>query len=208
MYVRRVVFLVIRWSFDFAPTTNFLFYFKLTQERVVLFQFSSVQSLSRVWLFESPWTSACQATLSITNSWSLVKNMSIELVLQSKHLILIVPFSSCLQSCPTSGSFQMNQFFASRGQSIGASPSAPVLPMNIQYWFPLGLTGWVTLQSKWLSRVFPSTIVQKHQLFGSLSFVVQLSHPYMTTEKTIAMSLWNFVGKISYLILICCIGWS
>jgi len=82
----------------------------------------------------------------------------------------VVPFSSCLQSFPASGSFQMTHFFASGGQSIGVSASASVLPMNIQDWFPLGLTGWLSLLSKGLSRVFSNTTVQKHQLFG-----VQLS---------------------------------
>ena len=75
----------------------------------------------------------------------------------------VVPFSSCLQSFTASGSFQMSQFFASGGQSIGASVSASVLPMNIQDWSPLGWTGWISLQSKGLSRVFSNTIVQKHQ---------------------------------------------
>ena len=80
----------------------------------------------------------------------------------------VVPFS-WLQSCPASGSgsFQMSQFFASGGQSIGVSASTSVLPMNIQDWFPLGLTGWISLQSKGLSRVFSSTTVQKHQFFGT-----------------------------------------
>ena len=78
----------------------------------------------------------------------------------------IVPFSSCLQSFPASGSFQMSQFFASGGQSIGVSASASVLPMTSQDWFPLGLTGWISLQSKGLSRVFSNTTVQKHQFFG------------------------------------------
>ena len=82
----------------------------------------------------------------------------------------IVPFPSCLQSFPASGSFPMSQFFASGGQSIGVSASASVLPMNIQDWFPLGLTGWISLQSKGLSRVFSNTTVQKHQFFS-----VQLS---------------------------------
>ena len=77
-----------------------------------------------------------------------------------------VPFSSCLQSFPASGSFQMSQFFASGGQSIGVLASALVLPMNIQDWVPLGLTSWISLQSKGLSRVFSNTTVQKHQLFG------------------------------------------
>ena len=79
----------------------------------------------------------------------------------------VVPFSSCLQSFPAWGSFPMSQFFASGGQSIGASASASVLPMNIQDWFPLGWTGWISLQSKGLWRVFSNTTVQKHQFFSS-----------------------------------------
>ena len=90
----------------------------------------------------------------------------------------VVPFSSCLPSFPASRSFPVSQFFASGGQSIGVSVSAPVLPMNIQDWFPLGLTGLISLQSKGVSRVFSSTTVQKHQFFSAQpSFVVQLSHP-------------------------------
>ena len=81
-------------------------------------------------------------------------------------LFFVVPFSSCLQSFPASGSFQMNQFFASGGQSIGASASASVLTINTQNWSPLGWTGWITLQSKGLSRVFSNTTVQKHQFFS------------------------------------------
>ena len=79
----------------------------------------------------------------------------------------LVPFSSCLQSFPASGSFQMSQLFTSGGQSIGVSASASVLPMNIQDWFPLGWTAWISLQSKGLSRVFSNTIVQNHQFFGT-----------------------------------------
>ena len=79
----------------------------------------------------------------------------------------VVPFSSCPQSFPASGSFPMSQLFASGGQSIGASASASVLPMNIQNWFPLGWTGWISLQSKGLSRVFSNTTLQKHQFFGA-----------------------------------------
>ena len=82
----------------------------------------------------------------------------------------VVPFSSCLESFPASGSFQMSQVFTSGGQSIGVLASAWVLPMNIQDWFPLGWTGWISLQSKGLSRVFSNTTVQKHRFFG-----VQLS---------------------------------
>ena len=79
----------------------------------------------------------------------------------------VIPFSSCLQSFPESGSFPMSQCFASGGQKIGVSSSASVLPINIQDWFPLGLTGWVSLQSKGLSRVFSNTTVQKHLFFGA-----------------------------------------
>ena len=79
----------------------------------------------------------------------------------------VIPFSSHLQSFPTSGSFQMSQLFASGGQRIGVSALALVLPMNIQDWFLLELTGWISLQSKGLSRVFSNTKVQKHQLFGT-----------------------------------------
>ena len=106
----------------------------------------------------------------------------------------VVPFS-CLQSFPTSGSFQMSQFLASGGQSIGVSAS--VLPMNIQDWFPLGWTGWISLQSKGFSRVFSNTTVQKHQFFCTqLFFIFQHSHPYMTTGKTIALTRWTFLGKV------------
>ena len=79
----------------------------------------------------------------------------------------VVPFSSCPQSCPASGSFPMSQLFTSGGQSIGVSASASVLPMNTQDWSPLGWTGWISLQSKGFSRVFSNTTVQKHQFFGT-----------------------------------------
>ena len=90
--------------------------------------FSSVQSLSRVQLFATPWTTARQASLSVTNSWSLLKLMSIESMMSSS----VIPFSSCLQSFPALGSLKMSQLFASDGQSIGVSASASVLPMNTQ----------------------------------------------------------------------------
>ena len=101
----------------------------------------SVQSLSHIQLFVTPWTAACQASLSITNSWSVFKLMTTESVMPSNQLILCFPLLSCLQSFPASGSFLMSQLFSSAGQSIGASASASVLPMNIQDWFPLGWTG-------------------------------------------------------------------
>ena len=129
-------------------------------------------------MFDSvtPWTAARKASLSITNSRSLLKLMSIESVRPSTISSSVIPFSSCLQSFPASGSFPMSQFFASGGQSIGASASASVLPMNIQDRFPLGWTGWISLQSIRLSRVFSNTTVQKHQFFSAQLSLESNSH--------------------------------
>ena len=175
-----------------------------------IIKFSSLQSLSRVRLFVTPWTAARQDSLFITNSWSLLKLMSI-VGGDSQPSYPVVPFSSCPQSFPVSGSFQMSQFFASGSRSIGVSASASVLPVNIQDWFPiwrrkwqptpvllagkshgrrslvgysprgrrvwhdwatklsfpLRWTGWISLQSKGISRVFSNIIVQKLQIFGA-----------------------------------------
>ena len=128
-------------------------------------QFSSVAQSCLT--FCDPMDCTHQASLSITNSQSSPKPMSTESVMPSNHLITVAPFSSCPQSFPASGSFSMSQLFTSGGQSIGVSASASVLPMNIQAWFPLGWTGWVSLQSEGLSRVFSSIIVGKHQFFGA-----------------------------------------
>ena len=185
---------------------------------------TSVQSLSCVWLFATPWTVARQASLSITNSQSLLKLMSIKLVMPSNHLILCCPlllpsifpsirvFSNesalhirwpkywsfsfsispsneysglivcradwfdllAVQGTPKSllqhhnfYFIQMSQLFTWGGQSTGVSSSASVLPMNTQGWSRLGWTGWISLQSKGLSRVFSNTPVQKHQFFGA-----------------------------------------
>ena len=138
-----------------------------TRRRLLMTGFSSVQLLSHVWLFATPWTPACQASLSITNSQSLLKLMPIELVVPSNHLILCCPLLSCPQSFPASGSFTMSQFFASGGQSIGVSASTSVLPVNMQDWSLLGWTRWISLQSKELSKVFSNITVQKDQFFGA-----------------------------------------
>ena len=95
--------------------------------------------------------------------------------IQPSHTLLS-PSPPCLQSLPALGSFQMSMFFASVGQSIGVSASTSVLPMNIQDWFPLGWTGWISLQSKGLSRVFSNTTVQKHQIFGTQLSLQSNSH--------------------------------
>ena len=101
------------------------------------------------------------------------------------------------------GLFKWVSSLQSGGQSIGVSASTSVLPMNTHDWSPLGCTDWISLQSKGLSRVLSSTTVQKH-----LIDAFQLSHPYMTTGKTIALTRWTFVGKVMSLLLICCLGWS
>ena len=128
---------------------------------------SSFQLLSHVWLFATPCTAAhrvpCPPQTPIVCSNSCPLNQWCHPTISSS----IIPFSSCLQSFPASGSFPMSQFFASVYQSIGASASASVLPMNIQDWFPLGLTDWISLQFKGLSRVFSNAIVQRHQFFGA-----------------------------------------
>ena len=109
----------------------------------------------------------------------------------------VVPFSFCPQSFPASGSFQMSQLFSWGGQSIGVSASASVLPMNTQDWSLLGWTGWISLQSKGLSRVFSNTTVQKHQFFSAQLFSQSNSHIHTwPLEKTIALTRQTFVGKV------------
>ena len=144
-----------------------------------------VQTLSCVQLFVTPWTAVCRASLSFTISQSWLKFMSIESVMPSNHLILfhLLLLPSVLPSL--TGSFSISWLFASGGQSIGATASASVLPMNIQGWFPLGLTGLIYLQSK--------SLLQDHNLKASVLwcsafFMVQVSHPCMTAGKTIALT--------------------
>ena len=113
----------------------------------------------------------------------------------------VVPFSSCPQSLPASGSFPMSQLFACSGQIFGVSASASVLPVNTQDWSPLGWTDWISLQFKGLARVFSSTTSKASILQRSAFFTVQLSHPYMTAGKTIALTRWTFVGKVISLLI-------
>ena len=135
-------------------------------------QIRSDQSLSRVRLFVTPWITACQASLSITNSRSSLRLTSIESVMTPLsrwwHPTIsssVVPFSSCPQSLPASESFPMSQLFAWGSQSTGVSAS--FLPKKSQGWSPSEWTGWISLQSEGLSRVFSNTTVQRHQFFGA-----------------------------------------
>ena len=128
-------------------------------------QFSSVAQLCLTLC--DPWTAACQDSLSIASYWSLLKLMSIELVMPSNHLILCHPLLVLPSIFPSIRIFSNESVLHSRWPKSGVSASASVPPMNIQDWFPLGWTGWISLQSKGLSRVFSNTTVQKHQFFGA-----------------------------------------
>ena len=151
-------------------------------------QFSSVQSISHFQLFVTPWTAACQASLSIPTPRAYSNSCPSSRWCHPTISSSVIPFFSCLQSFPASGSFPMSQFFTSSGQSIGVSASASVLPMSIQDWFPLGWTGWISLQSKRLLRVFSNTTVQKHQFFGTHYYFKQF---YLFTYFWL---LWVFVA--------------
>ena len=171
--------------------------------RVYKLRFSSDQSLSRVRLFVTPWTTARKASLSITNSGSLLKLMPIELVMLPTISSSVIPLSSCLQSFPASGCLQMSQLFASGGWSIGVSASILVLPMNIQDWFPLenrkDCLDLLAVQGT-LKRCLQYHSSKASILQCSAFFIVQLSHPYITTGKTIALTRWTFVDKVMSLL--------
>ena len=130
-------------------------------------KFNSVQSLSRVQLFATPWIAARQGSLSITNSPSSLKLTSVEWWCHPAISSSVVPFSFCPQSLPASESFPISQLFAWGGQSTGVSALASVLPKNTEGWSPLEWTGWISLRSKGLSRVFSNTTVQKPQFFSA-----------------------------------------
>ena len=157
---------------------------------------SSVQPLSRVWLFVTLWTAAHQASLSPTISRSWPKFMFIASVMQSSHLIR---FSFCPQSCPASGTFPMSHLFTSDDHDTGASASTSVFPVHIQGWSPLRLAGRISLLSKGLSGT------QHHSskasiLWHSAFFMVQLSQLHTTTGKSIVWSIWTFVSRVASLL--------
>ena len=167
-------------------------------------QFSSVQLLRHVQLFVTPWTAAHQASLSTTNSRIPPKPTSIESVMPSNHLI---PFSSCPQSFPVSGSFQMSQLFASGGQNTGVSVSTSVLPMNNPT-SPLGWTGWISCSPRNSQESVP-TPQFKTINSSALSF---LYSPNVTSTydywKKHSLARQISVDKVVSLLLICCLGWS
>ena len=133
-------------------------------------QFSSVQLFSRVQLFATPWTAAHRPPCPSPTPEVYSNSCSLSWWCHPTVSSAIVPFSSHLQSFSASGSFPMSQLFASSGQSIEVSASTSVLPMNTEDWSPFEWTGWISLQSKGLSRVFSNITVQKHQFFGTQLF--------------------------------------
>ena len=174
-----------------------------------IFQFSTVQSLSPVWLFVTPWTAALQATQSVTNSQSLLKLMSIELVMLSNHLILCCPLL-LLPPIPP---------------SIRVFSSMPALHMRWpKYWsFSFNISpsnehsGLISFRMDWLDLLAVQgtlkSLLQYHRSKASIFLcstfsIVQLSHPYMTTGKIIALTNQTFLDKVSLWSLICCLGWS
>ena len=161
----------------------------------------SLHLFSRIRLSVTPWTAACQASLSITNSWSILKLMSIQSVMPSIVSCYVVPFSSCLQSFPASGSFLMSQLFAPGGHKYW-SFSFSITPSN-EY------SGLISFRMNWLDLLAVQgtlkSLLQHHGskssiLLHSAFFMVQLSHPYMATGKTKALTRWTFVSKVMSLL--------
>ena len=165
--------------------------------------FIVVRLLSHVLLFVTPWTAAHQASLSFSISWSWLKLISIESRMPSNHLILLPPSPLAL-NLSQHQVFSMGRLLTSGDQHIG--PSASALSMNIQGWFPLALTGLISLLSKGLSRISSSTTVWKPSVLRcSTFFMVHLLYPYTTTRKTIALTTWTFVREVS---TIKCLGYQ
>ena len=146
------------------------------------------------------WTAACQTSLSFTISWSLLRLMSIETMMPSNHLILCHSLLLMPSIFPRIRVFSNELALYIRWPKYWSFSSSIHTSVNIQGWFPLGLTGLITLPSKGLSRVFSSTTVWRHLFFGTQPFYVQLSHLYMTVGKAIALTIWTFVGKVMSLL--------
>ena len=152
-----------------------------------------VQSLSHIWHFVTPWTAVCQASQSFIISQSLLKLMSIELVMPSNYLILCYSLLLLPSVLPSIRVFSNESALRSSGWSAGTSASASILPMNIQSWFPLELTGWISLQSKRFSNIFSNTAVWKYQLFNAQLSLWPNSHICAwVLDKTIALTIQTF----------------
>ena len=159
-----------------------------------------VQSLNHVGFFVTPRTVACQASLSFTISQSLLKLMSIELVMPSNHLILCHPLLLLPSNFPSIRVFSNELVLPVRWPKFWISTSASVLPMNIQGWFPLRLTGLISLQSKGLENLLQDHSLKASILCCSDFFMVQLLHPYMSIGKAIVLTIWTFISKVIFLL--------
>ena len=174
----------------------------LNENEYISIQLSSAQSLSRVRLFATPWIAPHQASLSITNYHSSLRLTSIESVMPSSHLILCRPLLLLPPIPPSIRVFSNESTLHRRGQSTGVSALASFLPKKSQGWSPSECTGWISLQSKGLSRVFSNTTVQNHQLFGAqLSSHSNSNIHTWLLEKTIALTRWTLVSKVMSLLL-------
>ena len=169
--IKNIFYYFILWIINSCKTSSLLSFFIFKQRHTLNhiqdLQFSSVQSLSCVRFFATPWIAARQASLSITNSWSSLKLMSIESVMLSSHLILCHPLLLLPPIPPSIRVFSKESALHIRWPKYWSSASASVFPMNTQDWSPLEWPGWISLQSKGLSRVFSNTTVQKHQFFST-----------------------------------------
>ena len=160
----------------------------------LIFAIVVAQSLSHVWHVETPWLHHSRLPCLSPSPRACSNSCPLSQWCHPTISSSVIPFSSCPLCSPASESFQMSQLFASGGQNTGVSASASVLPMNIQDWFPLGWTGWISLQSKGLSRVFSNTTVQKHQFFSVQLSLESNSHihtwlmekPYLWLYRTLS----------------------
>ena len=182
-------------------------YVKIHQALYLYHLFVVVQSLSHVQFFVTPWTAAHQASLSFTVSWSLPKLMSIESVMLPNHLILCCPLLLLTSIFPNIRVLSNESILASDGQSIGASESAPVLPMSIQDCFPLGWTGWIDVQGT-LKNFLQHHSSKASILLHSAFFMFQIPHLYITTGKTITLLYGPLLAKQHLFSLTCCLGLS
>ena len=157
----------------------------------------------------TPWIAAHQASLSFTISWSLLKLMCIESGMPSNHLILCHPLLLLASIFPSIRVISNELALLIRWPEYWSFCfNTSVLPMNIQDWFPLGLTGWISLQSKGLSRVFSRTTVQKHHFLGTQPSLWSHSYPYMITWKNHCFDCYRPLSAKCFCFLICCLGLS
>ena len=180
-------------SFQWAHLWRLILRVNLTDiQGTQIFLLLSVQSLSRVWLSAAPWTAAHQASLFLPSPGACSNSCPLSWWCHPITLSSVIPF--CLQSFPASGSSLMSWLFTSGGQTTGTSASASVLPMTIQDWFPLGWTGWISLQSKGLSRIVSNTTTQKHQFFDARLYGPTLT--YIWLNIILGVSVRIYPGEI------------